>query len=58
MKQLLTAIVAGTFALVAVAPIIAAEKTDPALAKACKDKKPGAQVIISGKKTKCPAAKK
>jgi poly(3-hydroxybutyrate) depolymerase len=58
MKQLLAAVMAGTFAFVAAAPVVAAEKTDPALAKACKDKKPGSQVIIAGKKTKCPAEKK
>ncbi len=31
----------------------AAQKADP-LATACKDKKPGTEVTVDGKKTKCP----
>ena len=58
MKQLLAAVVAGTFALVATAPVVGAEKVDPAVTKACKDKKAGASVMVGGKKVKCPAAKK
>ena len=58
MKQLLAVVMAGTFALVATAPVIGAEKADPALAKACKDKKAGTEVMVGGKKVKCPAVKK
>ena len=58
MKQLLAIVMAGTFALAPTAFVIAAEKSDPAVVKACKDKKPGSQVIIGGKKVKCPAAAK
>ena len=41
MKQLFAAVMAGTFALVAAAPVVAAEKADPAVTKACKGKKAG-----------------
>ena len=58
MKQVLAVITAGTFALVAAAPVIGAEKVDPAVTKACKDKKAGSSVMVGGKKVKCPAAKK
>lgn len=57
MKQLFTAVLLGSFALAFTAPVVAAE-SNKALAKACKGKKPGAQVTVDGKKVKCPAAKK
>ena len=57
MKQLLAAVLLGTFALVATAPVVAADPSDKALAKACKGKKAGAKVTIDGKKATCPAAK-
>jgi hypothetical protein len=57
MKQLFTAVLLGSFALAFTAPVVAAESSK-ALAKACKGKKPGAQVTVDGKKVKCPAAKK
>jgi len=58
MKQLLAVVMAGTFALMASAPVVAAEKVDPAVAKACKGKKAGEEVMVGGKKVKCPAATK
>jgi hypothetical protein len=58
MKRLLAVILAGTFALITTAPAVAAEKTDPAIAKACKGKKAGTEVMVGGKKVKCPAATK
>ena len=58
MKELLAVVVAGTFALMATAPVAAAEKANPALTKACKGKKEGTNVTVDGKKMKCPAAKK
>ena len=35
-----------------------AKKRADAVAKACKDKKPGDEVTVDGKKVKCPAPKK
>jgi len=58
MKQLFAAVVAGIFALVATMPVIAAEKVDPAVTKACKGKKAGDEVMVGGKKVKCPEAMK
>lgn len=58
MKQLLALVVAGTFAMIPTALVVAAEKVNPAVTKACKDKKAGSQVIVGGKKVKCPAAAK
>ena len=58
MKQLFAVAMAGTFALVAAAPVVGAEKVDPVVAKACKDKKAGSEVMVGGKKVKCPAATK
>ena len=58
MKELLAVVVAGTFAFMATAPVVAAEKANPALTKACKGKKEGTNVTVDGKKMKCPAAKK
>jgi chaperone required for assembly of F1-ATPase len=36
----------------------AAPKKESPVAKACKGKKPGAEVTVDGKKVKCPAPKK
>ena len=58
MKQLLAVVMAGTFAFIATTPVVAAEKASPALTKACKGKKAGSEVMVDGKKAKCPAAKK
>lgn len=58
MKQLVAVVMAGTFALMASTPVVAAEKVDPAVAKACKGKKAGSEVMVGGKKVKCPAAMK
>ena len=59
MKQVLAVLMAGTFGVMASAPVVlAAEKANPALTKACKGKKEGTQVTVDGKKMKCPAAKK
>ena len=53
MKQLLAVVMAGTFGFIASAPVVlAAEKANPALAKACKGKKEGASVTVDGKKVK------
>ena len=58
MSKLLSALVAGLFAVATVTPVaFAAEKMDP-LADACKGKKAGDEVTVDGKKVKCPAAKK
>ncbi len=37
---------------------MAAKHMDEAVAKACKDKKPGDMVKVDGKEVKCPEAKK
>jgi len=58
MKQLLAAVLLGSFALLATAPVVAADPSKEAIAKACKGKKAGAKVTIDGKKATCPAAKK
>ena len=70
MKRLLAAIVAGMFALSTVPAVLAAKhemkketpkaapKKESPVAKACKGKKPGAEVTVDGKKVKCPAPKK
>ena len=61
MKRLLAAIVAGMFALSSVPAVLAAKhemKKESPVAKACKGKKPGAEVTVDGKKVKCPAPKK
>jgi len=58
MKQLLAAVLLGTFALIATAPVVAADPSDKAIAKACKGKKAGTQVTVGGNKVKCPEAKK
>ena len=58
MKKLLAAIVAGMFVL-STAPIAFAMKheMENPVTKACKDKKPGEEVTVDGKKVKCPAPK-
>jgi hypothetical protein len=59
MTKLLSALVAATFAVASLTPVaFAAEKKGDALADACKDKKAGDEVMVDGKKMKCPAAKK
>ncbi|GEM_PF-5148467 len=57
MKQLFAAVLLGSFALAFTAPVIAADPSKEAIAKACKGKKAGAKVTIGGKKVTCPAAK-
>lgn len=59
MSKLLSALVAGLFAVATVTPVAFAQekKADP-LAEACKGKKAGDEVTVDGKKVKCPAAKK
>jgi hypothetical protein len=49
-------ILATMFGAVSVAANAAAK--DDAVAKACKDKKPGDMVKVDGKDVKCPEAKK
>lgn len=60
MNKLLTSIMAVTFVagLGLSAPSMAAKHVNEALAKACKDKKPGDMVKVDGKEMKCPEAKK
>ena len=64
MSKLLTTLLAATFAAATLTPIAFAAKHEmskedaAALAKACKDKKPGEEVTVDGKKVKCPAPKK
>lgn len=58
MTKLLYALVAATFAVTSLSPVaFAQEKKDP-VADACKDKKPGDEVIVDGKTMKCPPPKK
>ncbi len=57
MKQLFAAVLLGSFALAFTAPVIAADPSKEAIAKACKGKKAGAKVTIGGKKVTCPEAK-
>ena len=69
MKRLLAAIVAGMFALSTTPAAFAmkhemkkettkaAPKKESPVAKACKGKKPGAEVTVDGKKVKCAEAK-
>lgn len=59
MTKFLSALVAATFAVTSLTPIaFAAEKKGDAVADACKDKQPGDEVTVDGKKVKCPAPKK
>lgn len=58
MRQLLAVVLAGSFALMVAAPVVAAEPSKEDIAKACKGKKAGEEVTIGGKKVKCPATKK
>jgi len=63
MSKLLTAVLAGAFAVATVSPVAFAakhemdKKTADALAAACKGKKPGDTVKVDGKDAKCPAPK-
>jgi hypothetical protein len=57
MKKSLTSLIALAFAL-AFGSAFAAKHMDEAVAKACKDKKPGTEVTVDGKKVACPEAKK
>jgi hypothetical protein len=58
MSKLLTMLLATIFAAVILLPVAFAQekKADP-VATACKGKKPGDEVTVSGKKVKCPAPK-
>jgi hypothetical protein len=60
MKKLLTSFMAVAFiaGLGLSAPSMAAKHTGEAIAKACKDKKPGDMVKVDGKEVKCPEPKK
>jgi hypothetical protein len=60
MNKILTSLVALTFVagMGLSAPTLAAKHMNEALAKACKDKKPGDTVKVDGKDMKCPEAKK
>lgn len=59
MKKILLSLLALTFAAgVGTSALAAGEKkADDAVAKACKDKKPGEEVTVDGKKVKCPEKK-
>jgi uncharacterized protein YxeA len=58
MKKTLTSIVALMFTFAVGAVFAAAHMKETALETACKDKKPGTEVTVDGKKTKCPEPKK
>ena len=66
MSKLLTTLLAATFVAATLTPMAyaaddMAKKNDDGVAAACKGKKPGDEVTVGGKKTKCPdpkAAKK
>jgi len=60
MNKLLTSLLALTFVagLGLSTSSMAADTASEALAKACKDKKPGDTVKVDGKEMKCPEAKK
>lgn len=60
MKKFLMSLMAITFiaGLGLSATSFADEKADAAVAKACKDKKPGDTVKVDGKEVKCPEPKK
>jgi uncharacterized protein YxeA len=59
MKKILMGIFAMLFATgIAATAYAGSDKAhDEAVAKACKDKKPGEEVTVDGKKVKCPAKK-
>jgi hypothetical protein len=60
MKKIVTSLAALTFVvgMGLSATTMAAKHGNEALAKACKDKKPGDMVKVDGKDMKCPEAKK
>lgn len=60
MKKFLTSLMAITFitGLGLSTASFANTKADEAVAKACKDKKPGETVKVDGKDVKCPEPKK
>ena len=58
MKRLLGVVLTGMLVLMVAVPDVAADSTAKKIAKACKNKKEGTEVTVSGKKVKCPAAKK
>jgi len=58
MSKLLSALVAATFVTSLTPVVFAAEQMPDPVAEACKGKKPGDEVIVDGKKVKCPAPKK
>jgi hypothetical protein len=59
MTKLLSAIIAGTFAVASLTPVaFAGEKKSDAIADACKGKKAGEEVTVAGEKVKCPAPNK
>jgi len=61
MSKLLTTLLAATFAVATLTPVVFAAKhemeKESAVATACKDKKPGDVVKVDGKDVKCPAPK-
>ncbi len=59
MKKILSALVAATFAVASLYSVaFAADKKGESVADACKGKKAGEEVMVDGKKVKCPEAKK
>ncbi len=59
MQKILAAMLAMLFAtgIAATAYANSDKSHDEAVAKACKDKKPGEEVTVAGKKVKCPEKK-
>lgn len=57
MKKLLLSLIVLPFAF-AVGTASADKHMNEAIAKACKDKKPGTEVTVDGKKVMCPEPKK
>jgi len=57
-KTLMTLIVLSFGLAFGVANAMKHEAPSDAVVKACKDKKPGTEVTVDGKKTKCPEPKK
>jgi hypothetical protein len=56
MTKLLSALLAGTFAVATLTPLAYAQSDS--IADACKGKKAGEEVVVGGKTVKCPEAKK
>jgi hypothetical protein len=56
MRKLLSALVTVTFAVASLAPVAFAAEKGESVADACKGKKAGEEVMIDGKKVKCPTA--